>query len=84
MRGVDALMAGDASTALAALDAGLALLPGEENLRFLRTGALMLAGRPIEGLAEARALLAARPSWSIVLHSFAQKGLITLPPDLEI
>jgi hypothetical protein len=43
----------------------------------------MLAGRQIEGLAEARALLAARPSWAIVLHSFAQKGLITLPPDLE-
>jgi uncharacterized Ntn-hydrolase superfamily protein len=82
-RGVDALMAGDASSALEALDAGLALLPGEENLMFPRTGALMLAGRPIEGLAEARALLAARPSWSIVLHSFAQKGLITLPFDLE-
>lgn len=83
-RGIDALTAGDASTALAALDAGLALLPGEENLMFPRTGALMLAGRQIEGLAEARALLAARPSWSIVLHSFAQKGLITLPPDLEL
>ena len=82
-RGVDALMAGDASSALEALDAGLALLPGEENLMFPRTGALMLAGRQIEGLAEARASLAARPSWSIVLHSFAQKGLITLPPDLE-
>jgi len=83
-RGVDALMAGDASSALEALDAGLALLPGEENLMFPRTGALLLAGRQIEGLAEARALLAARPSWSIVLRSFAQKGLITLPADLDI
>jgi uncharacterized Ntn-hydrolase superfamily protein len=38
-RGVDALMSGDASSALEALDAGLALLPGEENLMFPRTGA---------------------------------------------
>jgi len=61
----------------------LALRPGEENLIFPRTGALMLAGRGVQGLAEARALLAARPSWSIVLHSFAEKGLITLPPGLD-
>ena len=33
-RGVDALVANDATTALAELDEGLALLPGEENLRF--------------------------------------------------
>jgi uncharacterized Ntn-hydrolase superfamily protein len=47
-RGVEALMAGDARTALTALDAGLAILPGEENLRFPRIGALMLAGRELE------------------------------------
>jgi hypothetical protein len=77
-------MAGDAANALTALDDALALLPGEENLMFPRTGALMLAGRQIEGLAEARALLDARPTWSVVLKSFAEKGLIALPPDLDI
>jgi uncharacterized Ntn-hydrolase superfamily protein len=83
-RGVEALMAGDGTSALSALDAGLAILPGEENLLFPRTGALMLVGRELEGLAEARALLAIRPSWSIVLKSFADKGLIVLPPELEL
>jgi uncharacterized Ntn-hydrolase superfamily protein len=83
-RGVEALMAGDARTALTALDAGLAILPGEENLLFPRIGALMLAGRELEGVAEARALLAVRPSWSIVPKSFADEGLIVLPPDLEL
>jgi len=82
-RGVDALMAGDGARALEALDAALELLPGEENLMFPRTGALMLAGRQIEGLAEARALLAARPTWSVVLKSFSEKGLIALPPELD-
>jgi hypothetical protein len=48
--------------ALTALDAGLAILPGEENLLFPRTGALMIAGRKLEGIAEARALLAIRLS----------------------
>jgi len=60
-RGVNALMTGDASSALEALDAGLALPPGVPNLILPRTGALLLAGRQIEGLAEARALLATRP-----------------------
>src|SRR5262245_37550076 len=83
-RGVDALMAGDAATALAALDAGLAILPGEENLLFPRSGALLLAGREADSSAAVRELLAIRPSWSIVLKSFAEKGLIVLPPDLEL
>jgi uncharacterized Ntn-hydrolase superfamily protein len=81
--GVDALMAGDGEAALSSLDAGLAILPGEENLLFPRTGALMLAGKRIEAVAEARALLAARPSWKVVLDSFAAKGLIELPPEID-
>jgi uncharacterized Ntn-hydrolase superfamily protein len=83
-RGVEALMAGDGATALAALDAGLAILPDEENLLFPRTAALVLAGREPEGIAEARALLAIRPSWAVVLKSYADKGLVVLPPDLEL
>jgi uncharacterized Ntn-hydrolase superfamily protein len=83
-RGVDALVSKDAATALAELDAGLALLPGEENLRSPRIGALALAGRLDEAMAETRALLAARPSWAIVLRSFAAKGLIELPPGIDV
>jgi hypothetical protein len=37
---VDALFGGDAATALASADQGLTRLPGEENLRFIRAGAL--------------------------------------------
>ena len=29
------------------------------------------------------ALLAARPSWKVVLDSFAAKGLIELPPEID-
>ena len=83
-RGVDALVANDATTALAELDEGLALLPGEENLRFPRIGALGQTGRLDDAVAEARVLLAARPTWAIVLRSFVAKGLIQLPPGIAI
>src|SRR5262249_34852401 len=77
-RGVGALVAGDGPRALAALDHGLALLPGEENLRFPHAGALALDGRPALAVAEIDALISARPSWSIVIGSFVAKGL--MPP----
>ena len=37
-------MNGDAEGALGTIDAALARLPGDENLRFLRAGALMGSG----------------------------------------
>jgi hypothetical protein len=76
--GVDALATGDGDRALAILDHGLALLPGEENLRFPRAGALALAGQPDAAAAEIGALIESRPSWSIVVDSFVAKGL--MPP----
>jgi uncharacterized Ntn-hydrolase superfamily protein len=76
--GVDALIAGDGARALAILDHGLAILPGEENLRFPRAGALALSGRREAAAAEIDALISTRPSWSIVIESFVAKGL--MPP----
>jgi hypothetical protein len=76
--GVDALVTGDGERALAILDHGLTLLPGEENLRFPRAGALALAGQPDAAADEIGALIESRPSWSIVVDSFVAKGL--MPP----
>jgi hypothetical protein len=80
-RGVQALLAGDGTTALAELDIGLTILPEEENLRFPRAGALMLGGRPEEAEAELASLVRDRRSWQTVIDSFASKGLMRLPAD---
>jgi uncharacterized Ntn-hydrolase superfamily protein len=76
---VDALVGGDARAALDAADRGLVLLPGEENLRFIRSGALLAAGDEEAGRAVLRALIDDRPSWAVVVRGFAAKGLLTLP-----
>jgi uncharacterized Ntn-hydrolase superfamily protein len=75
----DALMGGDAQSALEAADRGLALLPGDENLRFIRSGALIAAGDEEAGRAALRALIDDRPTWAVVVRGFAAKGLLTLP-----
>jgi uncharacterized Ntn-hydrolase superfamily protein len=82
--GSDALFAGDPTGALRALDAGLALLPEDENLRFLNAGALLLAGRTDDGRTELHRLIGERPSWEVVVRSFATKGLLPLPPGLTV
>jgi uncharacterized Ntn-hydrolase superfamily protein len=76
---VDALVGGDARAALEAADRGLVLLPGEENLRFIRSGALIAAGDEEAGRAVLGALIDDRPSWAVVVRGFAAKGLLTLP-----
>ena len=83
-RATDALMAGNPAGALDELERGLDLLPGEANLRFLRVGALMGAGRTDEGLAELRALLAEMPSWTVVARSFAERGFVAAPPGVDL
>ena len=50
-------------------------LPAEENFRFLRAGALFSRGDPDAARAELRHLVADRPSWEVVIRSFAAKGL---------
>ena len=61
-------------------DEGLSMLPGEENLRFVRAGALAATGDTGSAVTELRRLMAARLSWEIIIRSFAAQGLMTLPP----
>ena len=82
--GVNELFGGHPEAALELVDAGLATLPGEENLRFLRAGALMATGSTEAGIAEVRALIAERPTWQVIVRSFARKGLLTLPNGVTI
>lgn len=81
-RAVDALFSGDPAAALASADEGLSALPGEENLRFVRAGALAASGDNVGAAAELRALIAARPSWATVIRGFAAKGLLTMSPPV--
>jgi uncharacterized Ntn-hydrolase superfamily protein len=81
-RAVGALFSGDPAAALASADEGLSLLPGEENLRFVRAGALAASGDNDAAAAELRALITARPSWATIVGGFAAKGLLTLPPPV--
>ena len=83
-RAGDTLMAGDPTTALARADDGLALLPNEENIRFVRSGALAALGDSDAAGAEIRSLVAGRPSWETIIRSFASKGLMTMPPGVSI
>jgi uncharacterized Ntn-hydrolase superfamily protein len=83
-RGVGELFGGDPLAALDSVEAGLVAVPGEENLRFLRAGALMATGSIEAGIAEVRALIAERPSWKVIVRSFARKGLLTLPNGVTI
>jgi uncharacterized Ntn-hydrolase superfamily protein len=83
-RAVDELFGGDPAAALTDAGAGLEMLPGEENLRFLRAGALLAQGDLDGGRDELRSLLADRPSWEVIVRSFAAKGLLSLPPAVSI
>jgi hypothetical protein len=58
-RAVGALFSGDAAAAVASADEGLSMLPGEENLRFVRAGALPASGDTGSAAAELRGLVAA-------------------------
>ena len=83
-RAVDQLFAGDPAGSLETVDHGLALLPGEENLRFVRAGALVASGSTDAGLAELRSLLADRPTWEVIVRSFADRGLLTVPDGMDL
>jgi uncharacterized Ntn-hydrolase superfamily protein len=83
-RGEEALFAGDPGAALGQADLALARLPGDENARFLRAGALLVAGQPDAGVAELRSLIAARPSWAVVVRSFAASDQLRLPDGVSL
>jgi uncharacterized Ntn-hydrolase superfamily protein len=78
------LFGGDPAAALAEIETALALLPGDENARLLKAGALLLSGHPDDGIAELRALVAARPSWSVVVRGFVAKGLLPVPEGTDV
>jgi uncharacterized Ntn-hydrolase superfamily protein len=81
---VDHLSGGNAEAALSEVDAGLAMLPDEENLRFVHAGALLAGGDPDAGRAELRSLLAARPTWEIIIRGYAARGLLRLPEGTSV
>jgi uncharacterized Ntn-hydrolase superfamily protein len=81
---VDALTTGNADAALAGVNRALAQLPGDENLRFLRAGALAATGDTDGARDELKSLVAARPGWETVIRSFAAKGLVAAPPGVTI
>ncbi len=83
-RAVAQVFGGDAAGGLVTIDEALALLPGEENLRFLRAGALIASGAHDAGVAELTSLVADRPTWEVLVRSFAAKGLIPLSDDVTV
>jgi uncharacterized Ntn-hydrolase superfamily protein len=83
-RAVDQLMGGDPVAARRTIDEALVTLPGEENLRFVRAGALMASGDTDAGIAELRSLIANHPTWEVIVRSFADNGLVKVPDGLSI
>jgi hypothetical protein len=83
-RAVDQLYGGDPASALATLDVALAALPDEENFLFLRAGALAASGKIDEGITHIRSLVAAHPTWEVVVRGFEAKGLLPLPEGMSI
>jgi uncharacterized Ntn-hydrolase superfamily protein len=83
-RAVDQLYGGDPASALATVDAALAALPEEANFLFLRAGALAASGRIDESIALIRFIVAAHPTWEVVVRGFDAKGLLALPEGTTI
>lgn len=83
-RAVDAMGAGDNAAVSREVGEALALLPDDENILFVRAGSLFFAGRIDEGRAALRALLGRRPTWSTIVRSFVDKGLIAMPPGVDL
>jgi CubicO group peptidase (beta-lactamase class C family) len=67
----EALVRGDVAAALEGAEAGLALLPGEENLLLSYVGALIGVGRVDEASAEVRRLVAEKPRHPVTLTPLA-------------
>lgn len=81
---VDQLGAGEPDVALNRLNDALRILPGDGNLRFARSGALLALGSVEEARSELRSLVAERPTWEVITRSFVAKGLISLPADTSV
>jgi hypothetical protein len=82
-RAEEALFGGRPGAALDEIDLALQGLPGDENARFMRAAALILDGRGDAGGGQLRALIADRPSWAVVIRSFAAAGYLVLPDGID-
>ncbi len=78
----EALVRGDVAGALAGAEAGLALLPGEENLLLSYVGALIGVGRIEEASAEVQRLVAENPLWEGIMRAIFDRGMVPLPEGL--
>jgi uncharacterized Ntn-hydrolase superfamily protein len=83
-RSFEQLLGGDPDGAVVTVDQALEILPREDNLRFLRGGALIASGATDEGVAELRSLLADHPTWEVIVRSFANSGLMSLPEGVSV
>ena len=83
-RGEEALFGGDLERARREVELALGRLPGDENARFLRAGALIVSGRTDAGVDELRSLIADRPTWEVVVRSVAAKGLFPFPAGFDL
>lgn len=83
-RAETALFGGDPASALTQIELALERLPGDENARLLRAGALISSGQPDAAVRELRALIAARPSWGVVVRGFARTGLLPIPEGFDV
>jgi uncharacterized Ntn-hydrolase superfamily protein len=80
---VDALIGGRPRDALDLVNGAAQALPTEGNFDFLRVGALAAADRVADAQQAMQTLLAVNPGWARLARSFAAKGLINLPVDLD-
>jgi uncharacterized Ntn-hydrolase superfamily protein len=78
------IFAGDVDIAQNEIEAACALLPADENFRFLQAGVFAFAGRVDDARALTRALVSQRPGWATIIRSFAARGLFALPEGLDI
>jgi uncharacterized Ntn-hydrolase superfamily protein len=83
-RAEEELFGGDPAAALSEVDLALLRLPGDENARFMRAGALLVSGQADAGVEELRRLIADRPSWAVVVKSFAATDQLALPAGVDI
>ncbi len=83
-RAVDQMFAGDPKAALATIDEALAMLPGEENMRFLRARALVASGDASAGTAELDSLMAEHPTWQVVVRGVADERFLAVPDEVSV
>jgi len=83
-RATDAIFEGRVDEARREIEAARAVLPDEQNFRFLHAGVLIFSGHPEEGRDLTRDLVAERGSWETIVRSFASKGLLPLPDGVDV